>query len=80
MSHSITKIEKQNSKQKNLFSKKGQKKRQNQLTIARKLINILSGKIDLVVQDFLNKKIDAHEFYDSQLVLHYKHVEKCEIF
>ena len=29
MSHSITKIEKQNSKQKNLFSKKGQKKRQN---------------------------------------------------
>jgi hypothetical protein len=33
-----------------------------------------------VMEDFLSKKIDAHEFYDSIFGLCRKHLEKCDKF
>ena len=37
-------------------------------------------EIASVMQNFLSKKIDAHEFHDSVFELRNKHLEKCEIF
>jgi hypothetical protein len=37
-------------------------------------------EIASVIQDFLSKKIDAHEFHDSVFGLRRKHSEKCKRF
>jgi hypothetical protein len=37
-------------------------------------------EIASVMQDFLSKKIDAHEFHDSVFGLRRKHLEKCNKF
>ena len=37
-------------------------------------------KIASVMEDFLSKKIDAHEFHDNVFGLRRKHLKKCEVF
>ena len=37
-------------------------------------------EIASVMEDFLSKKINAHEFHDSVFGLHRKHLEKCKRF
>jgi len=37
-------------------------------------------EITSVMEDFLSKKIDAHEFHDSVFGLRRKHLEKCDVF
>ena len=37
-------------------------------------------EISSVMEDFLSKKIDAHEFHDSVFGLRRKHLEKCKRF
>ena len=37
-------------------------------------------EIASVIEDFLSKKINAHEFHDSVFGLRHKHSEKCKRF
>jgi hypothetical protein len=37
-------------------------------------------EIASVIEDFLSKKINAHEFHDNVFGLRYKHLEKCKRF
>ena len=37
-------------------------------------------QVALLMEDFLSKKIDAHEFHDSVFGLRHKHLEKCNRF